>query len=313
MSDCREALQPVMGDAFSEDELGAICLMQPGLHLFSKGDALIREKDTDRTIFLQLTGRSIVTKTSQLDMVLGELLPGYVFGEVTFFNGGKRTANITAAEETSALMIDPYALNELPEELQIKLLSFLLPRITLRLGFLNNLLLELAKLELETVGEGYQGNPLGGVDFDEDEDYFDAFSEEEARMIVAMEPGPQSVAPGLFLCREGLTDGTMFLLLEGELSLERNELPGISLMTLGPGQMINFGVLFGDEKRYGNFKANDQVAGLRIDVAQFQQLPASVRLIMIRKLFVNVINRLKNYNLGLLKLEHMKQNIWFGG
>ncbi|MBF0587694.1 MAG: cyclic nucleotide-binding domain-containing protein [Magnetococcales bacterium] len=312
MKSCLDCLRPITGDTFSEDELEAFCRMQPGVTLFNKGDHLIQEKEMDRTIFLQLSGKTIVTKSSQPDMVLGELMPGFVFGEVTFFKQGKRTANITAAEDTTALMIDPYALNELSEDLQIKLLTFLLPRITIRLGFYNKLLVELLRLEKENVGIGYEGNPLGVIDPIE-EDYFDIFSEDEARSIVGLQPGPIDIRSGEYLSREGDSDGTMFLLLDGELRLEKTEMPGLALYTMGAGHMVNFGVLFKDDVRYGNFMAIGEVSGLRIHISQYQQLPSSVRLIMLRRIYINVIDRLKNYNLALLKLEHMKKNIWFGG
>ena len=71
------------------------------------GEAFCRSGGTDRALFILLSGRAAVVKrkASRHSKVMAFLQPGAVFGEVAFFLGLQRTADVVAAESSRALKI----------------------------------------------------------------------------------------------------------------------------------------------------------------------------------------------------------------
>ncbi len=70
------------------------------------GEAVVREGDTDRALFLVKQGRfrvSAVPPGGKEEVVLAELGPGELFGEVALISDAPRTATVTAVEDAEVL------------------------------------------------------------------------------------------------------------------------------------------------------------------------------------------------------------------
>jgi CRP-like cAMP-binding protein len=111
-------------DARTRGEL----LTQARVAEFHEGAAVCRQGDRGRSLFIVLSGRLAVAKSSESRRrrVVAFLEPGAVFGEAAFFFGSPRTADVVALEASRVLEIkhDPHlqTLDEKrSEELQLRI------------------------------------------------------------------------------------------------------------------------------------------------------------------------------------------------
>ncbi len=73
----------------------------------SAGSAVCRQEDLDRTLYILLSGRLAVARrnSSGRRKMIAYLEPGAVFGEVAFFLGDRRTADVVVTEDSRLLAI----------------------------------------------------------------------------------------------------------------------------------------------------------------------------------------------------------------
>ncbi|MEO5330438.1 MAG: cyclic nucleotide-binding domain-containing protein [Magnetococcus sp. YQC-5] len=114
-------------------------------HFFSKyaaGEHLIREnRKEDYALFVMLKGSARVTKNANPDVVLDQMVPGCVFGEISFLIQKPRTTNVIANEEVFCFIVKNNDVDELPLHLQIKIKDCLIELLVKRLDRVNNLAL----------------------------------------------------------------------------------------------------------------------------------------------------------------------------
>jgi SAM-dependent methyltransferase len=91
---------------------------------------LIAEGDVGAEVFVLLDGTAEVTCKGEALATLG---PGEIFGEMAAFDGGIRTATVTAASDVELLLIEPRGLTDVipPGSLAHKMLSTLSERLRL--------------------------------------------------------------------------------------------------------------------------------------------------------------------------------------
>ena len=74
---------------------------------FGAGDVILREGHQSSAVYVLLTGRVAVEKEHLGDsVVVDELRPGAVFGEVSFLDGSPPSASIVALEEVDVFVLD---------------------------------------------------------------------------------------------------------------------------------------------------------------------------------------------------------------
>lgn len=79
---------------------------------FNQGDILVREGDPGNEAFLIIKGTVTVFKgTAAKKIILNQLNPGQVLGEMAVISGEARSASAQAAEPCEVLVIDEKALN----------------------------------------------------------------------------------------------------------------------------------------------------------------------------------------------------------
>ena len=73
-----------------------------------KGEAIIREGDTDEVIFIILKGRVEVSKimTGIKKEILASLTSGDLFGEISFLSRAPRIASVVALAPTTLIVVD---------------------------------------------------------------------------------------------------------------------------------------------------------------------------------------------------------------
>ncbi len=119
-------------DCFTDNEIGILLERglwikeKPGIHIVTKGE-------TDFRMFILVMGHVEVVLDEKVMATLG---PGDIFGEVGLL-GAPRVADVEARTECLILSFSADSLNDLPIELQLKLLRRILLVIIMRLQKLN--------------------------------------------------------------------------------------------------------------------------------------------------------------------------------
>ncbi len=139
MEELKETILPLIEDipffdCFSHDEIGI--LLEKGSWIRElPGNRIITAGQIDFRMFILIVGRAQVILNEK---VIAVLATGDIFGEVGLL-GTPRTADIEAQTECLILTFDADHLNDLPLELQLKLLKRILLVLITRLQKLNQL------------------------------------------------------------------------------------------------------------------------------------------------------------------------------
>ena len=82
--------------------------------LYAPGELAVREGEHDRSFFIVTRGSfEVRVPTEQGERRARALAPGDLFGEVAFFDGRPRSANVVAVEEAEALVLTETAFQRL--------------------------------------------------------------------------------------------------------------------------------------------------------------------------------------------------------
>jgi CRP-like cAMP-binding protein len=74
---------------------------------FAAGEEILRERHRSRAVYVLLNGRVAVEKDHLgVGVVVDELRPGAVFGEVSFLDGSLASASIVAREDVDVFVLD---------------------------------------------------------------------------------------------------------------------------------------------------------------------------------------------------------------
>jgi CRP-like cAMP-binding protein len=74
---------------------------------FGAGQAILRERHQSRAVYVLLKGRVTVEKDHLgVGVVVDELRPGAVFGEVSYLDGSAASASIVAREDVDVFVLD---------------------------------------------------------------------------------------------------------------------------------------------------------------------------------------------------------------
>ncbi|MDX1431208.1 MAG: DUF1003 domain-containing protein [Gammaproteobacteria bacterium] len=95
-----------MFQRMDDDERAAVCALLQTRH-FDAGETIFNFGDDSEDFYIVYTGRvRIHIETTEGDtIVLREVGPGEIFGDISMFDGGPRTATVTAIEDTEVLFM----------------------------------------------------------------------------------------------------------------------------------------------------------------------------------------------------------------
>ena len=110
---------PASFDGLSERELTNLYRLAP-IKRLNRGDFLIKEGDTDQTVYIILDGLLTVVKNINGESVeIATLSEGDWVGEIAFTQRIRRTASATATIPSSVMSLDKLTLNSLEPETQL--------------------------------------------------------------------------------------------------------------------------------------------------------------------------------------------------
>lgn len=123
-------------DEFSTEEKEILTGFHSHFFVASKGEVMIREGDQDQSSYILLTGRASVIK-SGAKKTLAELLPGSLFGEVSFLTDRPRTTSIVALTTSIVFELDKPTLKHLQPQIREKLKDNIIKVLINRLDDMN--------------------------------------------------------------------------------------------------------------------------------------------------------------------------------
>jgi HD-like signal output (HDOD) protein len=121
--------------AFSADEKRQIVSDDARVRIYHPGQLLIRKSHSGRNLFIILSGT--VTVQGINDTVLAVLKPGDILGEMAFFTGTPRTANVVAREAVIALKLGRAVFDQLPARIREKFKDRIIHKLVARLDTAN--------------------------------------------------------------------------------------------------------------------------------------------------------------------------------
>lgn len=105
---------------------------------------------------------------------------------------------------------------------------------------------------------------------------FDDFLEEEIQELFGIDGALQNYKDGEFIIRQGETGSALFILIEGEVKITKNQAPKIELNKLKPGNIFGESPLITNSTRLTNVIAKEDVAVLKLDASSFQALNPAI-------------------------------------
>lgn len=102
----QQLAQSDFGKEFEEEGLQTILSFSKAVE-FQKDQAVFKEEDSSKELYLVLNGKlAVVKKVEDSSEPFADLVPGSIFGEMAHLEGGKRSATVLASENVTLLAID---------------------------------------------------------------------------------------------------------------------------------------------------------------------------------------------------------------
>lgn len=131
---------------FTQEEKMVVAKFNSHIIKYDNDDYLIKQGDTDRSVYVLLQGKALVTKREKKKTILNTLKPGDIFGEVAFISERPRTTNVISIGNTIALRMDWELFSFLSETIKNKIKDKLIDVLIQRLDIMNKTLIEQVRL-----------------------------------------------------------------------------------------------------------------------------------------------------------------------
>lgn len=132
-------------NGFSQEEISRISEFKNHILSYKQGQMIVRQNDTDLSLYILLRGSAVITKNEKPQKVLASLDVGSVFGEVSFINPRPRTTSVIAVSKAMALKIDSEMFETLTPTAQGKIKDRIINMLINRLDNINNAILTNAR------------------------------------------------------------------------------------------------------------------------------------------------------------------------
>ncbi|KMP11382.1 hypothetical protein UR09_03525 [Candidatus Nitromaritima sp. SCGC AAA799-A02] len=122
---------------FTKEERRFLASLDCNLIIFSPGESIIRQGETDRSLYILLEGSVAVTLDKSPETTITYLKPGSIFGEVSLISKRKRSTNVVSSGSSSVLKMDGEMINRLNPGLVSKVKDQVIDLLIQRLDAMN--------------------------------------------------------------------------------------------------------------------------------------------------------------------------------
>jgi CRP-like cAMP-binding protein len=121
---------------FSETEKKMFAEIDHSLLGFNKDDIIIKQGEECSSLYLLVKGTVFITKTGH-PIPICKLVPGAIFGEMSFFSKKPRHSSVVANETVLAVQMDDTFFRKISPEIRDKIKNYLIELLVNRLDVMN--------------------------------------------------------------------------------------------------------------------------------------------------------------------------------
>ncbi|MBF0454534.1 MAG: cyclic nucleotide-binding domain-containing protein [Magnetococcales bacterium] len=272
---------------FSIYEKTKISEYDTSFKLYHKGDIVLRQESQDIAFFVVIKGHVRALKRGS---DLTKYGPGEMFGEMAFLTNRPQVMTVETLTNVLVLRVDQEMFAQLGPESREKFKNHIIDRQVRSLAEATNSMQtksqnwgdeapksttvkppshtniegEVAKIEREKA-----------VEMIDNLTFFDQFSTFEKRRIIAFFTSFRSYKPNGEIIREGMTDNSFFILIEGEVQVIKGE--STIIVSFGPGEFFGEMAFLTNEARTTSVRSKGDVLALRLDSKLIDRLGPEIR------------------------------------
>ena len=132
---------------FSEKEIKEFVKMEHTLTEYHRGDTIIREGDELKTIYLLLKGSIMIVKKEEDHTIrLAKLVPGEIFGEMSFFSKKSSQSDAVADNDVLVLRLDEDFFEKCAPDIRDEVKNYFIELLVRRLDKMNESLMTISKM-----------------------------------------------------------------------------------------------------------------------------------------------------------------------
>jgi CRP-like cAMP-binding protein len=128
-----------MFEHFSENEKKKLSEIDHSILGFNKNDIIIKQGEDCSSLYLLVKGTVLITRTGH-PTPLCKLIPGAIFGEMSFFSKKPRHSNVIANETVLVVQMDDNFFNKIQPDIRDKIKNYLIELLVNRLDIMNETL-----------------------------------------------------------------------------------------------------------------------------------------------------------------------------
>ena len=125
-----------MFEHFSENEKKKFAEIDHSLLGFNKDDVIIKQGEDCSSLYLLVKGTVLITRTGH-PTPLCKLVPGAIFGEMSFFSKKPRHSNVIANEPVMVIQMDDNFFTKIHPDIRDKIKNYLIELLVNRLDIMN--------------------------------------------------------------------------------------------------------------------------------------------------------------------------------
>lgn len=155
-----------------------------------------------------------------------------------------------------------------------------------------------------------EGGAMSLMGFLEQIAFFEGFTNDEKAVFVQNKEFFVSLNPSEFLIKEGPDpDDSFFIILEGQVIITKNDLPGRVLATQGAGAVLGEVTFLTGHPRSTNVIAEEGVTAFKVNQGTINRLEAPMQVKILRQLAGVLVDRLENLTDDLVQQKRINETL----
>ncbi|MGN7612371.1 cyclic nucleotide-binding domain-containing protein [Magnetococcales bacterium HHB-1] len=309
---------------FTAYQLRRLIAFESFIQYFQNREMIIRERDSGDTFYILLEGKAEVTRKG-MSKPLWSFSPGEFFGESSFFEGGKRNANVISRGHATVLTFNKEILGFLGVEIREQLKMLMTLQITSRLDAHNKELARYRSSPYYPSQKGiWQGPSLERLPYKKHYNHalsaqnilsffehlkiFAAFTQYEKKRFSAMKERIQYFPAGTMIIKQGDMCRDLYIILRGEVSVVykkslKKQAPAMILANLSSGKLFGDAAFFSKIARNSSIVAEEKTLVFALNEQLMDQLGPEIREKFYDMIIKHLFKRMRSLNIELTRFR----------
>ncbi|MBF0445716.1 MAG: cyclic nucleotide-binding domain-containing protein [Magnetococcales bacterium] len=270
---------------FSVYEKTKISDFDSSFTIYHKGDVILREESQDIAFFIVIKGHVRAVKGGS---DLKKYSPGDMFGEMAFLTNSPQIMSVEALTNVLVLRLDKDMFSQLGPESREKFKHHIIDRQVRSIAEATNQMQKKMQSDggsktfipapppthTDLDGEVAQISREEAIAMVDNLSFFDQFSVFEKRRMIAFFTSFRSYKANSEIIREGMTDTSFFILINGEVQVIKGE---AVIVEFSSGEFFGEMAFLINEARTSSVRSKGEVLALRLDPKLTEKLGPEIR------------------------------------